>query len=721
MTLLKNALNCGALALTSAWVLHGLALSADAQWTPPSWQAQRLGFTDSVHTREDGQQQGIVRGANLGRDGLVVGVSERYAGAEFTGSSAWASSRSQPIRRVGFFDAVHTGPGGRQDSDLGAGVATSVARSGVNALGQTVGTSVRFDPSGASGRSAWIWDPVAGTRRVGLIGAEFVGPNGEQDSKPVAFDDSGRVVGFSRAYDIASPDVQLFGVIPAAEAWTWTPGTGTEPIGLAGNEFVRSSDGFRRQEPRWMNNRGLVVGVAVRFDSNDLYAGQAAWAWTPGLGARRIGPLGARFTGSDLTQYAYVNRPTALGDVPGASWTFDGFPGEVGRQAWVLQAGAPEPTLLGLTGVEHTRDDGFRRSEPLTSSFAEPLRISGYSQLYLDLGGFFDGRSAWSWTPTEGTIEIGLRDAEHVGPDGQRDSFGIFQLSSGAIAGLSNRYNGELFPLGGQTPWVWTPPTPLDPQGRTVRLGISDALHTSAEGIQRSEIYGVNDLGLIFGVSYRFNGRSNSDFSVGRTAWVYDLNSARQTSLVFSQSSTGDAVALPLGSSDNGTIFGSYLEYDGTAIVAQRAFVWSAQRGLATVNSLLQGGPGAFGIENAFFTDTLDERAGAGLIYAMPSGVIWTPAGSGWATAYRLTRSTGSTPCSGDYNRDDVLNTDDVSDFITDYFTAPAVPGLEGAALSCPGAPTPYDTRGYRADVNADCVVNTDDVSDFITAYFQGC
>ncbi len=59
-----------------------------------------------------------------------------------------------------------------------------------------------------------------------------------------------------------------------------------------------------------------------------------------------------------------------------------------------------------------------------------------------------------------------------------------------------------------------------------------------------------------------------------------------------------------------------------------------------------------------------------------------------------------SVPCPADFNQDGVLNSDDLSDFITGYFNQP------------PDA---------RTDFNADGVINSDDLSDFITAYFNGC
>lgn len=79
--------------------------------------------------------------------------------------------------------------------------------------------------------------------------------------------------------------------------------------------------------------------------------------------------------------------------------------------------------------------------------------------------------------------------------------------------------------------------------------------------------------------------------------------------------------------------------------------------------------------------------------------------------------------CAAEYNGDGVLNTDDLSDYITDYFATPAVPGPGGYATAggCPGAPAPYATLGYKADFDRSCTLNTDDLSDYITAYFTGC
>ncbi|MFN0012343.1 MAG: hypothetical protein ACKVS8_11950 [Phycisphaerales bacterium] len=81
--------------------------------------------------------------------------------------------------------------------------------------------------------------------------------------------------------------------------------------------------------------------------------------------------------------------------------------------------------------------------------------------------------------------------------------------------------------------------------------------------------------------------------------------------------------------------------------------------------------------------------------------------------------------CPVDYNADSSLNPDDLGDFITDYYTAPPLPGPGGYAIGCPGNAVPNDA-GYRAAYTADGAGQCtepfpDNLGDYITAYFTGC
>ncbi len=79
-------------------------------------------------------------------------------------------------------------------------------------------------------------------------------------------------------------------------------------------------------------------------------------------------------------------------------------------------------------------------------------------------------------------------------------------------------------------------------------------------------------------------------------------------------------------------------------------------------------------------------------------------------------------PCRLDYNLDTVVNTDDIGDFVTDYFAEPFVPGPGGFSGPCPENEFPYD-EGYKAAFTVDGSIqcfppNSDNLGDFITEFF---
>ncbi len=88
----------------------------------------RLGYFDAIHTRADGQQQSAVYAERTELGGLVAGASERYLGDEYQGTTTWAQGRALPRTRLGYFDSVHTGADGRQDSAVGGTVGKVAGR-----------------------------------------------------------------------------------------------------------------------------------------------------------------------------------------------------------------------------------------------------------------------------------------------------------------------------------------------------------------------------------------------------------------------------------------------------------------------------------------------------------------------------------------------------------------------------------------------------------------
>jgi hypothetical protein len=124
------------------------------------------------------------------------------------------------------------------------------------------------------------------------------------------------------------------------------------------------------------------------------------------------------------------------------------------------------------------------------------------------------------------------------------------------------------------------------------------------------------------------------------------------------------------------------------------------------------------------------------------TGGTYSLTGGFWAGA-------SSSFCVEDYNRDGSLNLDDLSDFITDFYFVPAIPGgLQinaptyntislGYGIPCPSAPSApapfapnaYITNGYRVGFSTDgsnsCPADPgqnfpslDNLAEFITAYY---
>ena len=114
-------------------------------------------------------------------------------------------------------------------------------------------------------------------------------------------------------------------------------------------------------------------------------------------------------------------------------------------------------------------------------------------------------------------------------------------------------------------------------------------------------------------------------------------------------------------------------------------------------------------------------------------GIVGVQPGDQGQFVCRITNSCGTvdsaaasvSTCPADYDRDGQSNPDDIGDFVTDYFTDPAVPGPGGFAVACIENAPPFDS-GYRAaftpDLAGQCSPpGPDNLGDFITSYFGGC
>ena len=125
-------------------------------------------------------------------------------------------------------------------------------------------------------------------------------------------------------------------------------------------------------------------------------------------------------------------------------------------------------------------------------------------------------------------MRIGLEDSEHTSSGGLRNNIAIQVDETGTILGLANRYGGTSSFLG-QSVWIY------DGTG-TVNIGLTGSEFTRTDGYRFSSFQKMNDSGVAFGYSDRFNGTAPN----GRSAWYFDgansveiglLDSAHQNSI----------------------------------------------------------------------------------------------------------------------------------------------------------------------------------------------
>lgn len=119
-------------------------------WQVANGKTIRLGFTDSEHTRDNGQQYSTVVTQNEAGD--VLGYSKRYDnGRRPPGRSVWQATNGIHTR-LGLVDEEHTHADGTQYS-----IATRQ-----NQSGDVVGYSNRYIPNQRvfqyEGHTAWYWD-----------------------------------------------------------------------------------------------------------------------------------------------------------------------------------------------------------------------------------------------------------------------------------------------------------------------------------------------------------------------------------------------------------------------------------------------------------------------------------------------------------------------------------------------------------------------------------
>ncbi len=228
------------------------------------------------------------------------------------------------------------------------------------------------------------------------------------------------------------------------------------------------------------------MGRSRRYDGSTSN-GQTAWLYD-GSSTLNIGLTDPEHTNSNAYQFSNPDRLNEAGLVSGYSNRYAGTT-DMGRTAWLYDGAT---TLnIGLTDLEHTRDDGYQFSRGVDLN--EAGQVIGYSDRFE--GGPESGRTAWLYDGTT-TINIGLTGSEYTRDDGLQYNSVELMNEAGQASGSAARFDGSTN-LGGDA-WVYDSELGTVP----LRLSVRD------DGFSSSGVRFLGEDGLTLGVYALYDGMS---------------------------------------------------------------------------------------------------------------------------------------------------------------------------------------------------------------------
>ena len=444
------------------------------------------------------------------------------------GASARANHIEYKITQLGYFGGVHV------DANNVAYNSFAVPQP-MNPSGAVVGHTLRFenDPNNqgaklSSGQTAWVWIPGSGQTRVGLFSdSTYVQPTTNNQFSAIQFLNNASVVGGnSTRYKNATEE-------DGVAVWIQRPGETALRIGLVDSDHIQGT--YQSSTLVDLNNTALgqAVGTSLRYTGqngvND--GGQSAW-YFDGTTTEQIGLFGDGEHGTTAFQSNNVVALNDNGVSVGTAIRFEPDLTEIGTSAWMnTESGAQKMGFFsgsdnsGTNSIDYTQDDDTRdnlgRRESTVVALSANNAAVGTSNRYR--GQTFAGLSAWIHTDTTGTTQIGLTGSDHTkndlaASDHQYQTSSITKLTeTGKVLGISERF-GNTASSKGQSAWVYD-----GTDTNEVGLGVlsDDDEHRTNEDDHRRFSLGthINPLGDAAGTSHRYNQTTN--LQNGQSAWVY--------------------------------------------------------------------------------------------------------------------------------------------------------------------------------------------------------
>lgn len=485
-----------------------MLLAATAHSQTPVYTIEQFGLRDADHVSIP-DNEGFSTPTHIAADGTIVGSSRRNDSSD-GGVTTWVY-KDQNLIRIGL-----------DYDDLSAGHRGENRVRFVNSSGQV---------GGSTSTKAWFFDGTT-TERIGLLDPEHTGPASLGRSAQITtlkgLNDSGQLIGAAARFGAAGEDL-------GSSAWRYAAGQ-TQKIGLLDAEHTNSVSGYSFNQAAALSATGTVAGGAYRFGTGGTDLGRSLWVFD-GTATQRIGLTDAEHTRStDGRQYSVfrsaiagqdefrADRLTnAAGQVAGFSQRFSSSGANRGSSAWLYDGTAT--INVGLIDTEHTRSNGFRDNQ--VRILNERGDVAGTARRFNGQA-TSQGYSAWLYNGSS-TVKVGLQDAEHTSSTSGEQWNRVAALNdSGQAAGNANRYAADGSFLSTST-WLYD-------GTQTQRVGLLDAAHTSAAGVQNSEIAGLTNSGFLFGKSCLYG---QSEICSQRTVW---RRSADGTTEAIGLAETGSSV-----------------------------------------------------------------------------------------------------------------------------------------------------------------------------------
>ncbi|HYD00534.1 MAG TPA: GC-type dockerin domain-anchored protein [Phycisphaerales bacterium] len=241
-----------------------------------------------------------------------------------------------------------------------------------------------------------------------------------------------------------------------------------------------------------------IRGPYVSGETHTLTTGENhPWFWSGGVTTPIAG----------LTDAVHASPSATVGADGTIAGTNRRYAGNAdnGMSVWVTRGGVTE--VIGLIDGPYTASNGFRQS--YIHRFTADSAVLGISMRYGPGG---SSQTAWVWAEGALSIVPGPEGPAYVNSAGHYTTLAVLRNSAGDVVGTKRRYAPGTDQIRGEAAF-------LQRAGTTVRLGLTDALHTATDGTQLTDGLQLFADGTVLGVSRRYP--VSGTIPSGQSSWVY--------------------------------------------------------------------------------------------------------------------------------------------------------------------------------------------------------